>query len=117
MGNAGLAGWWERSAGRDGPSLGRSPFDASHGASRLRPAGAPLGQSPLLVQCPDAHQVASVQVHPDDERGRRLANDNGKTEAWVVVHAEPGSAIYSGLVRGVTRLDFASALDQGEVEP
>jgi mannose-6-phosphate isomerase len=46
-----------------------------------------------------------------------LADDNGKTEAWVVVHAEPGSLIYAGLRAGVTRGDFASALRCGDVEP
>src|SRR5215217_7144640 len=34
-------------------------------------------QFPLLVKYLDAHQVLSVQVHPDDDLGRRLANDNG----------------------------------------
>ena len=58
----------------------------------------------------DAHQVLSVQVHPDDDRGRRLADDNGKTEAWVILHAEPGSLIYAGLRTGVTRDDLAAAM-------
>ncbi len=56
-------------------------------------------------------------LHPDDELGRRLANDNGKTEAWVVIHSEPGSLIYAGLREGVTRRDFADALGSGDVEP
>lgn len=74
-------------------------------------------QFPLLVKFIDAHQVLSVQVHPDDEKGARLANDNGKTEAWVVVHAEPGSLIYAGLKPGVDREIFGRALERGEVEP
>jgi mannose-6-phosphate isomerase len=82
--------------------------------------GAAIGtreQFPLLVKFLDAHQVLSVQVHPDDERGRRLANDNGKTEAWVIVHAEPGSLIYAGLKPDVSRHDFAAALAEDRVEP
>jgi len=74
-------------------------------------------QFPLLVKYLDAHQVLSVQVHPDDALGRRLADDNGKTEAWVVMHADPGSLIYAGLRRGVGRDDFAEGLRTGEVEP
>jgi mannose-6-phosphate isomerase len=74
------------------------------------------GQFPLLLKFLDAADVLSVQVHPDDERGRRLANDNGKTETWVVVHADPGSLIYAGLERGVTRGDFAAALGTPEIE-
>ncbi|MGB0069510.1 MAG: type I phosphomannose isomerase catalytic subunit, partial [Isosphaeraceae bacterium] len=46
-------------------------------------------QFPLLVKFIDAREVLSVQVHPDDEKGKRLAGDNGKTETWVVVDAEP----------------------------
>ena len=72
-------------------------------------------QFPLLVKFLDAHQVLSVQVHPDDALGRRLADDNGKTEAWVVVHAEPGALIYAGLRPGVTRDDFAAACETGRV--
>ena len=71
----------------------------------------------MLVKFLDAQRDLSVQVHPDDERGRRLADDNGKTEAWVVVHAEPGSLIYAGLREGVTRQRFADALERNAVEP
>jgi mannose-6-phosphate isomerase len=88
-----------------------------HGSELLGPGLGPRDQFPLLVKFLDAHQVLSVQVHPDDERGWRLAGDNGKTEAWVVVHAEPGSLIYAGLHPGVTRADFAVALETGAVEP
>jgi mannose-6-phosphate isomerase len=77
----------------------------------------PRDQFPLLVKFIDAQQTLSVQVHPDDTLGRRLANDNGKTETWVVVDAEPGSLIYAGLKHGVTRDDFARAIETGEVEP
>lgn len=82
------------------------------GRSRDRP-----DQFPLLVKFLDANEALSVQVHPDDEKGRRLANDNGKTETWVIVHAEPGSLIYAGLKRGVTRADFAAALGTANLEP
>lgn len=73
-------------------------------------------QFPLLVKFIDAHQDLSVQVHPDDEKGRRLANDNGKTETWVVIDCEPGSLIYAGLKPGVGRAEFASAIETGQVE-
>jgi mannose-6-phosphate isomerase len=82
----------------------------------LGPAVGPRHQFPLLVKFIDAHQNLSVQVHPDDETGRRLAGDNGKTETWVIVDAEPGSAIYAGLKQGVGRDDFAAGIRTGEVE-
>ena len=82
----------------------------------LGPALSHLGQFPLLVKYIDAEHVLSVQVHPDDELARRLADDNGKTETWVVIAAEPDSVIYAGLKEGVTREAFAAAIAQGEVE-
>jgi len=39
------------------------------------------------------------------------------TEAWVIVHADPGSLIYAGLRPGVARGEFAEAMRAGEVEP
>jgi mannose-6-phosphate isomerase len=74
-------------------------------------------QFPLLVKFLDANDALSVQVHPDDERARRLAGDNGKSEAWVIVHAEPGSLIYAGLRSGVTRGEFAAAAGTARIEP
>lgn len=67
-------------------------------------------QFPLLIKFLDAHQVLSLQVHPNDALGHRLVGDNGKNEAWVVLHAEPGSRIYAGLKPGVTRQEFESAM-------
>ena len=84
-----------------------------YGTELLGPGVGPRDQFPLLVKFLDAHQVLSVQVHPDDDRGRRLAADNGKTEAWVILHAEPGSLIYAGLEPGVARDDLARALRHG----
>jgi mannose-6-phosphate isomerase len=87
------------------------------GPELLGPKLAPRDQFPLLVKFIDAHDVLSVQVHPDDEKGKRLAGDNGKTETWVVVSAEPKSVIYAGLRKGVTREQFAAAITSGTVEP
>src|SRR4051812_34128709 len=53
---------------------------------------------PLLIKLIEAKQPLSVQVHPDDAKARSIAGQsNGKTEAWVVLLAEPGSRIYAGL--------------------
>jgi mannose-6-phosphate isomerase len=82
--------------------------------------GSALGrrdQFPLLVKFIDAHQALSVQVHPNDETGRRLANDSGKTETWVILDAEPGSVIYAGLKRSVGPDELTRAIESGEVEP
>jgi mannose-6-phosphate isomerase len=103
----------------DGPLAGTGlrALIRTRGPELLGPALGGRKQFPLLVKFLDAHQVLSVQVHPDDERGRRLAGDNGKTEAWVVLHAEPGALIYAGLRHGVTREAFGAAIAAGDVEP
>ncbi|WP_169975911.1 type I phosphomannose isomerase catalytic subunit [Tautonia rosea] len=116
---------WELSDHRHGQSeVAEGPFAGStlhdlvirRGPELLGEAVGLRKQFPLLVKFLDAHQVLSVQVHPDDEQGRRLADDNGKTEAWVVIDAEPGSRIYSGLKPGVDRSRFAEALRTGRIE-
>lgn len=72
------------------------------------------GEFPLLFKFLDAHRVLSVQVHPDDARAARLdPPDRGKTEAWYVVAAEPGSLIYAGLREGVDQAALAAAIRAG----
>jgi mannose-6-phosphate isomerase len=72
---------------------------------------------PLLFKFLDARLPLSVQVHPDDTRAGRLdPPDRGKTEAWYVVDAEPGSLIYAGLREGVTAADLAAAIACGNVD-
>jgi mannose-6-phosphate isomerase len=59
---------------------------------------------PLLLKFLDCQRDLSVQVHPKDEQAARLSPpDLGKTEAWVVIQALPGSRIYAGLKRGFDR--------------
>lgn len=71
---------------------------------------------PLLLKYLDCNRVLSVQVHPDDAYAATLdPPDLGKTEAWYVVDAEPGSTIYAGLVEGVDREAFATAIRTGRV--
>jgi mannose-6-phosphate isomerase len=103
----------------DGPLAGTDLRNlvAERSTEILGPKFTETRQFPLLVKFLDANRDLSVQVHPDDARGRVLADDNGKTEAWVVIHAEPGSLIYAGLNAGVTRADLAHAMETGRVEP
>ena len=65
---------------------------------------APQQQFPLLIKFLDAHSQLSLQVHPDDARAARLTPPSrGKTEAWVILAAEPGSYLFAGLRRGIDR--------------
>lgn len=71
---------------------------------------------PWLVKFLDAHDWLSVQVHPDDESVERLLpGEGGKTEAWFVLDAAPGSRIYAGLLPGVDEQRLRSALASGTV--
>jgi mannose-6-phosphate isomerase len=77
----------------------------------------PQARFPLLLKFLDAAQPLSVQVHPDDAQGARLTPpDLGKSEAWVVMRAEPGSAIYAGFKRGFDRAAVEREVSRGTVE-
>lgn len=78
---------------------------------------APQPQFPLLFKFLDAQKPLSVQVHPNDQQAASLTPpDRGKTEAWVVLHAEPGSRIYAGLKSGVDRSVLRDAIAAGTAE-
>jgi mannose-6-phosphate isomerase len=72
---------------------------------------------PLLLKFLDANQPLSVQVHPNDRFAATLTPpDLGKTEAWYIVHADPGAKIYAGLAHGVTKAKFVDAIEHNEIE-
>ena len=103
-----------------GPYAGRSlrQLMQDHAVELLgddRPAG---GGFPLLLKFIQARQPLSVQVHPTDHLARQFegATAVGKTEAWVVLAAEPGAKLYAGLESGTTPNDFRRAIDRGDVE-
>src|SRR5262249_32982609 len=66
---------------------------------------------PWLVKSLDACDWLSVQVHPDDLAVRRLwPGEGGKTEAWFVLAARPGSRVFAGLKPGVDETTLRQAL-------
>ena len=65
---------------------------------------------PLLVKLIDASENLSIQVHPNDEQA--AAHDHlGKTEAWHILAADPGSIFYAGLEPGVSSEAFLQACE------
>jgi mannose-6-phosphate isomerase len=77
----------------------------------------PQPRFPLLFKFLDCEKTLSVQVHPDDAQAARLnPPDFGKTEAWVVLAAEPGSLIYAGLKRGFDRHALEREVHRGTCE-
>ena len=72
---------------------------------------------PLLSKFLDARERLSLQVHPDDAGAKTLGlKDRGKSECWVIVHAEAGASVARGLREGVTREAFARAVAEDRVE-
>lgn len=73
-------------------------------------------QFPLLFKFLDANTDLSIQVHPDDEQGAQLdPPDLGKTEAWVIMDAEPGARMFVGLKAGVDRAALHQATQENRV--
>lgn len=68
---------------------------------------------PLLLKLLAAKKPLSVQVHPDDAYAREHENKLGKTEAWVILRAEPGASILYGMKNGVTLDALRDALADG----
>lgn len=89
---------------------------ADQADGRLPPQD-PRSRFPLLVKFLDAAKTLSVQVHPNDAQAAALnPPDLGKTEAWVVLDAAPGSVIYAGLKPGTDRVGLATAIHEGRCE-
>ena len=83
---------------------------------RLLGQAADTANFPLLIKLLDANRWLSVQVHPDDAYAREHAGELGKTELWIILHAEPGAEVIYGLKDGVTREQFAQAAANGQIE-
>ena len=64
---------------------------------------------PLLVKLIDGQADLSIQVHPDDRAAAAAGLGTGKTEAYHVLAAEPGSIIYLGLDPAVTPEEFGTS--------
>jgi mannose-6-phosphate isomerase len=71
----------------------------------------------LLVKLLDAGQRLPVHVHPD--RGfaaEHLASPHGKTEAWIVVEADPGAAVHLGFSRDVEAAELTGWARDQDIE-
>ncbi|MEM8944741.1 MAG: type I phosphomannose isomerase catalytic subunit [Planctomycetota bacterium] len=105
----------DQSVVKSGPLAGQTlaQLVADHGEDLFgRHAG--QTQFPLLFKFLDCNRTLSVQVHPNNAQGALLdPPDLGKTEAWVVLAADPGSKIYAGLNDGVTQDELRAALEAG----
>ncbi len=88
-----------------------------YGAALLGGGNDPAAGMPLLAKFIDAGDWLSIQVHPDDEQARALEGEpRGKTEAWVVLHADRGAQLVIGLQPGTTRADMRLAIQRHRLE-
>jgi mannose-6-phosphate isomerase len=74
---------------------------------------------PLLAKYLDANEALSVQVHPDDDYAHTVeahTGFHGKTEAWYILEAEPGTRLVFGLKSNGDRESFAQAVAGGTLE-
>jgi mannose-6-phosphate isomerase len=90
---------------------------AEYGATLVgtRGVSGKTGAFPLLFKLLDAEDDLSVQVHPDDHYSGLPAGELGKTEMWVVLHAEPGAKVVYGLQPGMTSVAFAAAIAEDRI--
>ena len=76
-----------------------------------------LSQFPLLIKFLDANDWLSLQVHPNDEQAKVYgADQNGKTEAWVILEAQPDSRICTGYRPGLTADEIRHRLNNSTIE-
>jgi len=67
---------------------------------------------PLLIKLLDCAAWLSLQVHPNDAQALALEGpgQNGKTEAWHILQADPGAQIIAGMKPGVSAPELARAV-------
>ncbi len=126
--DANSTGWaesWEVvDLGEDQSRIIGGPYDGRllHELVREHPVEllgrhASCGRFPLLFKFLDAAETLSVQVHPNDSQSARIAAGGcGKSEAWVILLAEPDSRMFIGLNSEVDRVTLERHLAAGTVE-
>jgi mannose-6-phosphate isomerase len=67
-----------------------------------------------LIKLLDAEEKLSLQVHPPAGKAKALGGEP-KTEMWFFLETKPEAEIYVGLKRGVGRMEFEKALEEGKV--
>jgi mannose-6-phosphate isomerase len=108
----------DQSTVANGPLTGKKLHElVTHDGAALFGRHNPRPQFPLLFKFLDCQQTLSVQVHPNDAQAAQLEPpDLGKTEAWVILAAEPGSKVYAGLKPGVDRKTLEREVARGSCD-
>lgn len=70
---------------------------------------------PLLIKFIDSKRDLSIQVHPDDETGKRLEHKRGKTEMWYSIAPEEGAYLYAGFKGEETPESFRRQIEDSTI--
>ncbi len=90
---------------------------SAHGEEIIGKAFGPEDKFPLLIKFIDAKSKLSVQVHPDDAYAKIYENGElGKSEAWYILQADPGSKLIAGLKDGVSKEQFTDCIHNNTLE-
>ncbi len=108
---------WDENSVANGPLQGCS-IAALRG--RLGPALVgdfdPARIFPVLTKIIDARASLSVQVHPDDVYAQRVEHqENGKTECWYILQAQPGAELVLGWARDTDREEYLRRVSDGSL--
>ena len=77
--------------------------------------GTPDGPE-LLIKYLFTSDKLSVQVHPDDAGAQAKGYPRGKSEAWVILDAEPHASIALGTLTVMSREELRHAAEDGSIE-
>lgn len=115
---------WELSAHKDGPSIimngsfeGKNFIEylTAEGSKAIGSKGEKFGHFPVLIKFIDAKQNLSIQVHPDDEYAQRVEHESGKNEFWYILDAKPGSYLYYGVKKEMTKEDYRKHIEDDTI--
>ena len=100
-----------------GNLVGLDAIAAATGAALVGEAGFRLlgPRFPLIVKLIDAAEWLSLQVHPSDDLAAELygAGTLGKTEAWLVLDADPGAELITGPGADLSEVELRVAVAAG----
>jgi mannose-6-phosphate isomerase len=108
---------WDENLVLNGSLAGRSVADLRRelGAQLLGNLD-PKQIFPILTKIIDARDSLSVQVHPDDAYAQRVEHQqNGKTECWYVIDAQPGAELVMGWTRNTNREEYQRRVADGSL--
>lgn len=102
---------------RNGEFAGKTLADVfkQNPVALVGPSFAGQSKFPLLNKFIDAHELLSVQVHPNEKTAPRFPGAEAKTEAWYIIYADPEATLVKGLKPGVTREAFKNAIGANTV--